>query len=284
MLTPPDWVKNHVIPRLGATPVRVLAVEGLDDLKVYERWLDKLAAELNVLPSSKVLVVETAGKTRLIGGLEWLRDHAGDPAHVFGLVDRDEWTSKAAQLVKQALPRLLVNESRHCLESYFCDPDELDAALQSRDVANYGPELPNLRIAIGQARETWVPHWALWVTLQRAHAELTHDGQFPNNFHGQHPLPADAEIKRRLAAWSKTLDPKHLFTGFDQLRTSALKRNHRRQFRECIYSKDFYPQIVKPLLLKLDPAIDPDDWPINLADWSPDVPADIRMILDPLLL
>ena len=33
------------------------------------------------------------------------------------------------------LPTLLVNQSRHSLESYFCDPDQLEAVLVAHDAA-----------------------------------------------------------------------------------------------------------------------------------------------------
>ena len=36
-------------------------------------------------------------------------------------------------------PTLIVNEGRHCLESYFIDPAEIGAALISQDRDLYGP-------------------------------------------------------------------------------------------------------------------------------------------------
>jgi len=280
----PAWIVEKVQPRLDAGVPRILAVEGPDDVKVYAAWLERLAASTGETFSSQVDLVDAGSKRSLLSGLRWLRDHGGDPQTVFGLADRDEWEAATIQQLTQELVRLRVNVHRHCLESYFCDPEEIVATLRHKDGSQYGRHVPELTRAIARRRKDWVCHWCLWVTLQRVAVQLSQDGEFPDVFHGQHPLPSDNTIKQRLRAWSAVIAPKAVFTQFDTLRSASLRLPHKRQFRERVYAKDFYPQVVKPQLLKADGAIQAQDWMVSLAEWSPEVPEDIRSILEPLVL
>ena len=280
----PKWIVDKVQPRLDAGVPRILAVEGPDDVKIYATWLERLAVPTGQPFSSQVDLVDAGSKRTLLKGLRWLRDYGGDPQTVFGLADRDEWEPATIQAMTQELPRLRVNEKRHCLESYFSDPEETIATLVHKDAGKYRQHVPDFQRAISRERKDWVCHWCLWVTLQRVAVQLSQDGEFPDVFHGQHPLPSDNTIKQRLRAWSAVIDTKTVFTQFNTLRSASLRLPHKRQFRERVYAKDFYPQVVRPQLMKVDGAIKADDWMISLAEWSPEVPEDIRTILEPLVL
>ena len=278
MSEPPSWVAHKLIPILQATLKRnVLVVEGDNDLAVYERWAARIKTPRQTLPSAEILVA--GSKSTLLKGLAWLRDEGGNPTNVFGLVDRDEWDSAIVAARRHELPQLRVNSTRHCLESYFSDPEEVIASLAAAD----GEKLMELRKHLRSARMIWVPHWALWVTLQRACVALSLDAKFPNVFFNQHPLPKDGIIKQQLREWSDVLKPKTLFEAFEQERASSLRKQHSTQFRSCVYAKDFFPQVVLPELRKLDHTVKSEDWMVTLAQKMPDVPADVKAILQPIV-
>jgi hypothetical protein len=192
MTVPPDWVQNLAEPVLSIGK-RVLAVEGIRDSQIYTEWLRKLAPA-GTLADDRVVVVSTGGKGALLSGLKWFRDEGGNPGDVYGLRDRDEWDAARIAFEAANLPQLRVNPLRHCLESYFCDPDEIEAALLGIDPAKSAPRLINLRAQIGAQLQNWSDHWSLWTTTNRLNAEMR-GAKFPHFFHAQYKLPADADSK-----------------------------------------------------------------------------------------
>jgi hypothetical protein len=178
--------------------------------------------------------------------------------------------------------RLLVNPSRHCLESYFTDPQEIEAALLAKDRQFYGAHIAALRDHIESHRANWVDHWSLWVTMSRVCRKLGEES-FPGFFHDQYVLPRDVEIKDRLKVWSAVVDSRALFLAFDRERTRARGESHSIQLRSCVYAKKFYPIIVvQGGLNALGPA-DGRGWMLKLAKWSPTVPRDLAPLLKSLL-
>jgi hypothetical protein len=82
----------------------------------------------------------------------------------------------------------LVNSGRHCIESYFCDPDEVVAALLARDAAKYGPTEATLRGALSSPLAEWVDHWAMWTTAMQLQSDMVSAG-YSSFFHDVLPLP-----------------------------------------------------------------------------------------------
>lgn len=126
------WLEERVIPLLEAGR-RVLLVEGEEDQKVYETWLDKLAggAGSGRVPN----VVPTGSKAKVLQHITALQQEA-KAGRLHGLIDRDEWDEKEVNSHMSELTGLLVNPDRHCLESYFCEPGELKAALAASSLPN----------------------------------------------------------------------------------------------------------------------------------------------------
>jgi hypothetical protein len=278
--TPPDWIVNRADPVLGIGK-RVLAVEGVRDVQIYSGWLQKLAPD-GIIADSKVVVVETGGKGPLIDGLKWYRDYGGNPAEVFGLRDRDEWDAAKIASESLRLPQLRVNANRHCLESYFCDPDEIQAAFLAHDGAKFSPHLVKLQADIRAPLLDWVDHWSLWTTTNRINAEMR-GAKFPNLFHHQYKLPPDAEIQQRLTDWSAIVEPIGVFGQFNTLRTATRLRPPNEQFHSCVHAKKFFPVVVYEKALRPLDAQDWNEWMQVLATWMPTVPLDIGAILHPLL-
>lgn len=164
MSTPPK-IAIVVQNILGGVPgKRVLLVEGLNDKTIYSAWLKKLAYPNQF--TAKVVVEEAGGRPAVIAALEWFRDHGGNPGHLFGLVDRDEWDTAAIAAQTAALPQLRVVADRDCLESYFTDPDELEPSLQAENAA-YAAQFAAFRTYLEAALPVRTAHWALFMTTER---------------------------------------------------------------------------------------------------------------------
>jgi hypothetical protein len=213
MTTPPDWIPNLANPVL-AIGKRVLAVEGIRDAQIYSAWLAKLTPP-GTLADDRVVVVSTGGKSPLMRGLEWYRDEGGNPREVYGLRDRDEWDASRIAAEMASLPQLRVNADRHCLESYFCDPDEIQAALLAHDAPRFTAHLAQIQADLRSPLSEWADHWSLWTTTNRLNAEMR-GAKFPHLFHAQYKLPPDSDIQRRLADWAAIVEPGTVFTQFDK--------------------------------------------------------------------
>jgi hypothetical protein len=173
---------------------------------------------------------------------------------------------------------LAVNENRHCLESYFTDPQEIESALLAKDRRLYTPRIATIREHIESQRAAWVDHWSLWVTMSRVSSKLGAES-FPGFFHDQYALPADAEIRHRLEVWASVVDSNAAFEAFATERARARLESPSDQYRSCIYAKKFYPTVVvQSALNPLGPS-NGRSWMLKLAKWLPSVPRDIAPIL-----
>jgi hypothetical protein len=282
---PPAWVPRA--QTAAAQNKKVLAMEGKTDVAVYREWLVK---ELGSTWANRVHAENAEDRSRLLSGLQWLKAN-DDPAKdvIFGLADRDEWEAPEIASMVGELPSLLVNPSRHSLESYFCDPDELETILLARDSASgtrtFAPHLAALRRQIEGARTDHVPHWALGCAIQRANERIRSDAHYPTFFRDTCPLPSDIVIREKLSEWAAILEPHGLFAAFDRLRSSSLARPHSEQFRECIEPKLFFARFVveQPHGLNSIQQKTRNDWLTELARWSSAMPGDLRLTLAPVL-
>ncbi len=282
MSTPPKTVVTVQGFLRRAAGRRVLLVEGPNDKAVYEAWLKKLATPNPF--TARVIVEAVGGKPAVLLSLEWFRDHGGNPGHLYGLVDRDEWDAATIVAQTTALPQLRLAAGRDCLESYFADPDELEPSLQAEDAA-YAVHFAAFRTHLESALAACVAHWALFTTTERL-KERMRDAVYPGAFHAAIPIPPDADIQNRFQTWSNLVAHPQLFNEFDGLRTAALGAATGRQFRSHVAAKPFFDAVVYPGPEGLQRfRTKPDDaWRLDLAEHAPAVPADIAAILQPLLV
>ncbi len=268
---------------LKGTP-RVLLVEGEDDKKtdqlVYEAWLKCLARDVGsgTVPS----VVTSGSKSRVVRQLTALRPEV-DAGKVYAIVDRDEWddTDTTAQLA--ATPGRCVNLDRHCIESYFCDPAELGIALALSSVANSDRAAKAIAKAVSSGLADWVGHWALWTTLERLKNRMS-GAAYPNAFHQGITPPSDKVVKAKLQEWEEMIDVDQIMRNYRALRKASWRRPEAEQLRSRSYAKNVFPQVVLVELNKLNVEIASDEWMPQLANWLPEVPQDIRVILQPLIV
>lgn len=274
---------------LGASPSKkVLIVEGPSDRAVYGKWLKRLAAP--GLYSAHVEVVDGrgkgagGGKSAVLAALQWLRDHEGDPQRVFGLVDRDEWDDATIQRKLADLSQLRVNARRHSLESYFCDPGELEPALLAIN-ATWGSQTAALQEQIEVQRADYVVHWALLTTTERIKIRMVEEG-YPGHFVETVPVPSDGAIQEQFQRWAGVLNHESVFQAFNSLRRTARAVPADQAYRSHIWAKRFFRKVVyaAPHGLQAIHNKSPDDWMVDLAEWAPQVPLDLVSILEPLLV
>jgi hypothetical protein len=249
---------------------------------VYSAWLKKLAHPS--LYSAKVVVEDSGGKQSVLNTLEWFRDHGGNPGHLFGLVDRDEWDTAALVARTAALPQLRVAPDRDGLDSYFCDPDELQPSLLAEAPA-FAPQVPAFRAYLQGALAARVDHWSLFTTTERLKERMS-AALYPGAFHAALPIPPDVDIDNRFQTWAGLVAHPQVFNAFLALRAQAQAAAAGVQFRSCICAKRFFEDIVHPapdglqrFRVKSDAA-----WRLDLAEYAPAVPPDLASILQPLLL
>jgi hypothetical protein len=277
----PDWMNTIAWPTLKQGK-RVLAVEGRIDKKVYTAWLETLA-QRGTIVSDKVVVIDAGDKFNVLKGLTWLRNLANRPPGVlYGLVDRDDWDAGAIATQTAAIPGLLLNPERHCIESYFCDPLEIGAALRAKHPTQYTSDIQRIDSHLKAQLPAWVDHWSLWVTTCRISRRMTEEA-FPGFFHDQLPLPDDRTIQARLQTWAQVVDPSKVLAAFRQERSAARLKTSSEQFRSCVHAKMFYRQIVVGEALQPMKSEDANAWMRKLAKWMADAPVDLAPMLRPLL-
>jgi hypothetical protein len=277
MSQPPKSVQKVVSIRLASSKT-TLILEGQPDRNVYEIWLGKLSGSASAA-LAKVDLVSVGGKNDVLNVLAWFRDHGGDPGNLFGLVDRDEWDQEAISYRSRELPQLRVNEQRHSLESYFCDPAELRPALKADIASQNKTRLDALVTQIRKALADRVKHWCLFTVTERVKNRLG-DAQFPGVFHDQYVLPSDREVKKRLKTWSSIVNGVAIFAEFDQLRSESSLMSESERFRSCVWAKPFFEQVVCGGAhgLQSVKSTSVHTWMIDLAT-SMDVPRDLAPIL-----
>jgi hypothetical protein len=260
--------KTHIVRGTNALAAgkRVLFVEGKDDDAVYAKWL----AKIDPLYAVRLELIPTNGRNDLDRSLLEL----ANPPEVFALRDRDEWDTPRAAAAQRASPNLLVNLSRHCLESYFCEPDELIVILLARDAGRYAPAEPTLRAALTTPLADWVDHWSMWTVAMQLQGDMVSAG-YASFFHDVLPLPPDLDIQARLDMWGALASRATTWASFDTLRAASRLRPIPDKHRCCVHGKKYWDQVVHPALLAIEHR---KDWLIDLADWSP-IPADLEPIL-----
>lgn len=252
---------------------RVLFVEGIDDEAVYTKWLEKL----DPLFAAQLEIITCDGQKNLIKGLALL----GDSPDVFAIQDRDEWDLGQIAAMQAVHPRLLVNPNRHTLESYCCDPQEIAFALLSKNPVTFGPQIGWLTAEITAGLADWVDHGSLWTSLMRVQNAME-EAKIPYFFNKVVPIPPDATIKGHMQAWQAVVDDVAMFAAFDALRTYARAQTQSRQLGSCIYAPLFFTTVVLPRLQQFH-ANDERTWKINLAEWSPSPPPDLKPLLQAVL-
>ena len=239
-MTIEDRVRLIKTQSVGSTGVRVLLVEGPDDVSAFRIFLKNRA--------------QAAGWER-----KWHLESAGNKRHVqamlgleptwLGVVDRDDWTAAECQSALQATPNLLLLP-RYCLESYLIDPQELWPALGPVQQAKVAGGLPVLEQAVMAQRAHWVRHAALWHTINPLWRALRAKG-FPNGVLDPARTIADAALLVELTNWHNTLDAKVVLGQVQAQEAHLAALPDADLLANWIYAKKFYPMVVHGVLERL---------------------------------
>ncbi|MEK7325453.1 MAG: hypothetical protein AAB217_09390, partial [Chloroflexota bacterium] len=207
-------------------------------------------------------------KTRVISGVA---DHR--PGWL-GIVDGDEWGQNDIEKALARSPHLK-SLPRFCIESYFCHPTELWAALpqKQRSLVNDNPQA--LEAPIFAALPDWVAHGAMWRVLRQLYQAARLPSQLENE-----PVTDETEIRRILQNWHERLSPDSVIEQYRLELEAAKKLAHDEQLMRYIHGKKFYNQVVVQVLDRLFSGKGADDWLQKFRDAEIQPPPDLRQLLD----
>ncbi len=223
---------------VGNTGVKVLLVEGADDVDAYRIFLDRKFPGWEVRwhlaeAGKKATVVEMARKEP-----GWL-----------GLVDRDEWTDAEMAAYSAASPNLVILP-RFCLESYLIDPAELWAALPAKQKAKVAGGEARFRSEMRVGLQGWIRHAALWHGVRPLWRQLRDLG-FPDSVLGSPPMPDDATLRVKFKDWHATLDADAVLASVHAFEERLASEEESKLYALWLYAKDFYPTVVHQVLNRL---------------------------------
>jgi hypothetical protein len=223
---------------VGNTGVRVLLLEGPDDVDAFRILLDRQFSDWE-----KSWHLESAGgKKAVLGMLDKERTWRG-------VVDRDEWTVQVIAAKLAGLPNLSVLP-RFCLESYLVDPAELWAAFPAKQQAKILGGLPQLEQEIEAGLAGWIRQAALWHEVRPLWARLRGLG-FPEAVLNSPPMPDDNALTKLFKDWHDALDATTVLAQV-KTREQQLSTIQKPQlYAEWLYAKAFYPEVVHPVLNRL---------------------------------
>lgn len=233
-----DRIQQIKTQFVGTTGVRVLLLEGTDDVDAFRIFLDRQFADW-----------ETSWRLEPAGGKKAVLDMLEKENTWLGVVDRDEWTAREITARLTGLPTLHVLP-RFCLESYLIDPSELWEALPSKQQAKIAGGSQQLRQDLTQSLLEWIRQAALWHEVRPLWSQLRELG-FPNAVLGSPPMPNDEALKAYFRDWHDALNAQDVLTRVHALEMRLNSMSDTELFGQWIYAKSFYPEVVHQTLNRL---------------------------------
>ena len=163
---------------------------------------------------------------------------------------------------------------RFCIESYFCHPRELWAALPAR--VDDDPQ--NLAAPLLTALPDWVAHGAMWRVLRQLYRVARLPARLENE-----PVTDEAEIHQILLAWHDQLAPDRVVEQYRRELHTAKQLSQDEQLTRYVHGKKFYNQVVVQILDRLFSGRGADDWLQRFRDEKMQPPQDLRELLDWIL-
>jgi hypothetical protein len=260
----PPWVRDVENQARGNL---VLLVEGDSDVVLFRHFLTQHRPGWDV----RLHVAPARSKSQVVTGVavhrpDWI-----------GVIDLDEWSPDKLQEAGARSPRLRALP-RFCIESFFCHPTELWAALPQvqRSLINDDPQ--KLADQILSALPDWVAHGAMWRVLRQLHQTACLPTQLENE-----PVTDEAEIRRILQTWHEQLAPDRVIERYHQALDIAKQLSQDEQLTRHVHGKKFYSQVVVPILNHLFSQQGADDWLQRFRDEKIQPPQDLRELLDWIL-
>jgi predicted ATP-dependent endonuclease of OLD family len=261
MTDAPQWIKDI---EFEAGPKLVLLVEGKTDVLLLRHFLAQYSPEWD----KRFHVAFAGNKEQVFIGVKSHRPHW------LGVVDQDEWNLQDVQERIKSSPHLKILP-RFCIESYFCSPIELWAALPQAQRSHVGDDPQKLAASILTALPDWVAHGAMWRVLRR----LRSAAHLPTQF-DERPITDETEIRQILQTWHDQLAPDKVIEQYHQELNTAKQLSQDEQLTRYVHGKKFYNQVVVKVLNQLFERGEADDWLQRFRDEKMPPPQDLQELLD----
>ena len=261
----PYWVAE-IETRSRGLPV--LLVEGEDDVRLFRYFLGQHKPGWD----SRLYIAAAGGKQHVLSGVkrnrpEWI-----------GVVDKDEWSPEDLERETAGTPHLR-QIPRFCIESYFCHPAELWAALPPVQKERVNGDEHRLAGPIVEALPDWVAHGAMWRVLRRFY----HDTRLPAELEDR-PVIDEDQILQILQEWHNHLAPDKVLGQYHTELNSARQLSQDEQLCTYVHGKKFYNAVVVQMALNpLFGQQNADYWLDEFRDASMPPPQDLRELLDWIL-
>ncbi len=233
-----DRIKSIKTQHIGNTGVRVLLVEGTDDVDAFRVFLDK-----------KFPGWETLWFLEPAGGKKQVLDFLKTEPTWLGVVDRDEWTPAEQAAHANALPNLKVLP-RFCMESYLINPVELWDAFPLVQKNKITGGLAMLEAALESSINDWIRQAALWHEIRPLWRKLRSLG-FPDVANNTPPVLSNSQLQALLPQWHEVLDPADILAKVNAVEQNLQTFPRAQLYGSWLYAKKFYPVVVGPTLNQL---------------------------------
>lgn len=265
------WTKerDRILQTLiGKTGIRILVVEGEDDVDFFKALLDEVARGQWAVRWD---VSHANGKKNVLKIID-------DQPDWLGIVDRDEWSDSAVTAIESDSVhqgRLFVLP-RYCMESYFIDPDEIWATLPAMQQASVQGGKGALDVALTASLAQWVRHGALWRAVNPLWEGLSAIG-FKDDLLDLQAAQNDQTISTKLGDWHAYLDPVRIFREFQAHLQTAVSESRGVQLRRWVHGKRYFSGNVAPVLSQFLGQKGADEWLLDLRRTLP-LPADLAFL------
>lgn len=223
---------------VGNTGVRVLLLEGSDDVDAFRIFLDQ-----------QFMGWERSWHLEPSGGKKAVLDMLVKEPTWRGVVDKDEWTVEEVAAHLAEIPNLSVLP-RFCLESYLVDPLELWEAFPQKQRDKVPGGLAQLVQEIEAELVDWIRQAALWHGVRPLWTHLRALG-FPDAVLGSPPTPDDVALTQLFKDWHEALDANTVLATVKNLEQQLIVKSRTDLYANWLYAKSFYPQVVHQVLNRL---------------------------------
>jgi len=264
MTQTPLWLRDIESRSAGK---QVLLVEGSKDVTLLGYFLTYHAPGWEL----RFVIEPAGGKQHVVSGVcvhrqDWI-----------GVIDLDEWNPDDLERALARSPRLL-RLPRFCIESYFCHPTEIWAALPSTQRTRVGNDPQVLAKPIMEALPDWVAHGAMWRVLRK----LYHTARLPAQLE-RAPITDEVQIRTILQTWHDQLSPDLVLEQYHAELDAAKNLTQDEQLIAYVHGKKFYNQVVVQILDRLFGGKGADDWLQRLRDGNLHPSQDLTILLDQIL-
>jgi hypothetical protein len=246
---------------VGATSKRILLVEGADDKQALEVLLDRVNPDW-----TQAWAVDVAGNKNQALAIAkkvptWL-----------ALVDKDEWTAQQIEAAQAEFGNLHILP-RFCMESYLVDPAELWLALGPQQQAKITNGDQGLAAHLLADLQSWKRHAARWQVINPLWTKLRALG-FKEDILRTKNFPDDAELVATLEKWDRLIDAPDILANIKAALADIDSQSDADFLHQCLYAKNFFPEVVCPGLNQLLGQRSQAEWRKNIFTKMP-LPPDL---------